>query len=756
MKKIVSMMLGMILILASCHKENPFGKIGEETTVTILTKVPETGFKTKSNPDGLTYYLEVYYNGAIYGEQEISSTGSFDLRLVTGKPYTIVCWADYDNGTDRDYYNTTNGLTAIAINGNQYAGNDKYRDAFVGVVEKTLTSGESITLTMKRPFGQVNVRTNDLSDVKAPLIPTKVGIAYKNIPTVLNALTGALSGNKAMTFTVSDFGADATTANQIAAGWVSFDYIFAPATGSGATIDFTMSFYKEDGTTLITANDQLVSIPVKANFRTNVSGYLITKRGAVVCDIHAIYETPNYQNDIVEVSSVAEVADLLNAATSNTAPLAVVVTQPVSTSATIAVPDAVNTTNTPSLSFAFPAGVSSGTLTIKDENPTDPSNNFTGPVYINIPESSTASVVINMPGATVYINGTKISAATTATAQNTFVVGKDSEVTGTLTVNGGNVDIYGKVNTIVRGASNKDIQTIVNVFPGGTLTNIPSDVKIVVKNIVPGIRNITTGKSYATVYDAVRAAQENETIEISEGEYPYLSGKANADFKWSLPITTNGLTIRGVGNVILYGGLNLSVFPGNMDYTISSIMVKAANVTLENLTIKPQTIKYNNGAGYGINKTIELTTTYTTMPTKNTNVDNFKVINCKFIANGDERLIDQDGGAIYVGGGSTTEINGLVIDGCVFEAAGLSLQSNVVGAIVKNTVFNGIRTVWNISMGVRGTATIEKSTFNVNEGENAIEARGTSVVNLNNCTFPTAKNTYWMEFDTAKIIINGL
>ena len=115
------------------------------------------------------------------------------------------------------------------------------------------------------------VKTNDLNEIKdEALKPTGYTVAFKSLPTTFNALTGEVSGSTEVTYTATELAKND--------GTISMDFLWADDS-EAALSDFTMTFYN-DGTEICT-NDAFTNIPIRRNYRTNVSGNLLTKQGTI-------------------------------------------------------------------------------------------------------------------------------------------------------------------------------------------------------------------------------------------------------------------------------------------------------------------------------------------------------------------------------------------------------------------------------------------------------------------------------------------
>lgn len=200
--------------------------------------------------------------------------------------YDFVFWADCSTG---DHYNTDD-LTNITVKGN-YAGNNDEFDAFTGALLDYQVKGAfSENITLRRPFGQLNVKTLDMAAIPDPTLkPTKVKVAFTAVPTSFNAKKGEIGAATAAV----EYTADVLSAD----GDLTVDYIWAPV--EEATLaDFSMTFL--NGTTEISTNGDFKNIPIRRNYRTNVSGNLLTKQGTFNVTIDPEFYKPDI-NDYPEL-----------------------------------------------------------------------------------------------------------------------------------------------------------------------------------------------------------------------------------------------------------------------------------------------------------------------------------------------------------------------------------------------------------------------------------------------------------------------
>ena len=302
MKKIL-LLAGMLAAFTACQKDEELVSDGA-TSQTITVTIPQ-GMQTRATAADFgngakidRCLLQIYHSGttpAKYGEQQSATvqkgadgklTATFNLRLVAQQTYDFVFWADCSTG---DHYNTDD-LTNITVKGN-YAGNNDEFDAFTGALLDYQVKGAfSENITLRRPFGQLNVKTLDMAAIPDPTLkPTKVKVAFTAVPTSFNAKKGEIGAATAAV----EYTADVLSAD----GDLTVDYIWAPV--EEATLaDFSMTFL--NGTTEISTNGDFKNIPIRRNYRTNVSGNLLTKQGTFNVTIDPEFYKPDI-NDYPEL-----------------------------------------------------------------------------------------------------------------------------------------------------------------------------------------------------------------------------------------------------------------------------------------------------------------------------------------------------------------------------------------------------------------------------------------------------------------------
>lgn len=474
----------MALLAVSCQREETgFGlPADEEVTVTLSASVPTGGPAVKSaeNPGNGSevnrcilgvYMVTDESSTELYGTLEYEGVGTDgtatfeDVTLLTGYDYKLVFWADnvstIDNAdlTKDNHYVTTDfpTVTYNTADGYQYMSSDDTRDAFYGVFDLNDFSGEvEDSYTLTRPFGQLNIFTTDYDDIKMKALkPAKVRMTFTSIPTGMDLINGSLTepaeGAGGVTGEISAIPDDVTSPVVTGAQQLSFDYIFAPKGQQRMISGITMRFHDEDDKELGITPYSFPELPVQANYRTNVSGALLTKSADLKIDISEDFDE-TLEKDVYTVSTLAVAEQILNDIASSASPQPEIIS--------ITVKDQIPSTGgqnsielpaiTTEVELNLQGGIASdATLTVQDvRTSTGSGNDFTGRLVLNNASAEQqGSLVINLPKGSAEVAGGHYTSVQVTTADDTFVLGEGGNIE-TLTVNGGNVEIYGRVGSI--------------------------------------------------------------------------------------------------------------------------------------------------------------------------------------------------------------------------------------------------------------------------------------------------------------------
>ena len=328
-----------VMLFASCQRDELQGGSisGEEVSVSISATMPIDGgavVKSNGEPGNASEVnrciMGVYLNDDGMSQPEpmgdkvvvrvdgTTHKAEFgDLQLVSGHKYLLVFWADNatedsDNGFEDNHYNTAD-FPEVTFK-EAYKSNDDTRDAFFASYPIEVNGPSSHDINLHRPFGQLNITTNDYRTVAEDfnsLLPTQVKIDFSGIPSGIDLLTGELTENKIESLTSGPVPIADVTSPAAADGCrqLSFDYIFAPYEEEGeeqqlVLNEFKMHFYNGGQETISEYTFQ--NIPVRRNYRTNVSGNLLTDRTGI--DVEVV---PDFNEPAIEINTEEELVDVL-------------------------------------------------------------------------------------------------------------------------------------------------------------------------------------------------------------------------------------------------------------------------------------------------------------------------------------------------------------------------------------------------------------------------------------------------------------
>ncbi|MBR5200451.1 MAG: right-handed parallel beta-helix repeat-containing protein [Alistipes sp.] len=314
----------LVLGLASCQTE-PEGlnvNVGGEVDTTVCVSLPEA---TRANSEvgaianldlansdlTIRYILQVFYGETATPKQYAYSDGTnvaFDVRLVPGRDYKFVVWADIVEGENAgDNHYDTNDLTAITFNGDWNAMDETF-DAYTAVYDtaKELDNGyqgsSNINISLTRPFAKLRVITTDMVELgNLCIVPEGVNVKY-TVPVynTFNALAGAVNTNnnvteKTFSYNLSDTDNIEQYNDTSTSKTLFTNYLFGAENG---VIKFEMSV--NDNTAakeLIKFNNFNTDIPVQRNYLTTIQGNILTDGNNIKVDVQDAFENAGNLED---------------------------------------------------------------------------------------------------------------------------------------------------------------------------------------------------------------------------------------------------------------------------------------------------------------------------------------------------------------------------------------------------------------------------------------------------------------------------
>lgn len=272
----------MSVLAIACAKEQVGPGEGAMVEATFSVDVPGViGTKAGERTKATKLYYQVFdaegapVTGLPMQIQDINVSTTVNFQLIKDQTYNFVFWAQT---AEAGYYTVTD-LRTITANYEGKNSNDENFDAFFAV-EKALTINGPITktVTLKRPFAQINVATTDVlkageTKVNVNFTGATSAVTVKDVPTVFSPLTDELSSPvTALQFASAAIpeGNFAVTGSRETYKYLAVNYVFAPVDGTVYDVEAALNV---DGKDVIV---KVPSAPAKRNYRTNIYGNLLT------------------------------------------------------------------------------------------------------------------------------------------------------------------------------------------------------------------------------------------------------------------------------------------------------------------------------------------------------------------------------------------------------------------------------------------------------------------------------------------------
>ena len=336
MKAKIFALVALVLGMVSCQKEINGIAVDKngEAAVTISVALPEEGATRAGGADSavgaignidlendydIRYILEVYdENGErakrIEKFEAESTQTSFDLRLVPGRHYRFVVWADFvTEGSEVALHYDAEDLTCVSlIEGSEsnYSPMDESRDAYTGVYDtekdgdkKVFDSSSNVAITLTRPFAKLRVVTTDMKEIYSSLVSATVNYTSPLYNT-FDALNATAKGDDTNVTKVVDF-STMTYANEPTADGkqtLFADYLFGTEDG---TVQFTLDV--EDAVAAIPQVIFNTNIPVQRNYLTTVAGPILTDSNNITVTIEEGFYKPDYEVELWDGKTVTPV-----------------------------------------------------------------------------------------------------------------------------------------------------------------------------------------------------------------------------------------------------------------------------------------------------------------------------------------------------------------------------------------------------------------------------------------------------------------
>ena len=300
----------VLLLTTACQKENDLLGNGEAT---ISFEISTPQMATRAFSDGNTakklQYAVYDENGAFIGRlspnadefkpveiTDFNGKRTINIQLAAGKTYYVLFWASALNSPYSVDYKTK----TLSVDYANTVCNSDANDAFYCYKKVTVDATKSEPVTLKRPFAQLNIGTNDLS-VKNEVDVTKTGVKVKGIYNTFNLAENVLGGdiNTEYTFALAAR-PEGETFKVDGYEYLAMAYVLVGNDKNYVT-DVKLCY----GASAETAKTrEFTNIPVRGNHRTNLYGALLTNNIGFDVEIEEDFDEPDENLYYVSVDGV--------------------------------------------------------------------------------------------------------------------------------------------------------------------------------------------------------------------------------------------------------------------------------------------------------------------------------------------------------------------------------------------------------------------------------------------------------------------
>ena len=242
----------------------------------------------------IRYVLNVYdekgdlAKGPISQFEDVSTSTQFSLRLVPGRQYKFVVWADFVKQGEQTalHYDVRDFAEIKTLTAQNPM--DETRDAYTGFhVEERFSNTSNISFKLTRPFAKLRVVTTDMKELYSDLVSAKV-VYTSRLYTSFNAIEAKAIGletsagvERNVDFSTMTYANESNPRTDGGKMTLFADYLFG---AEDNRVMFTLDVADETGIDIpeIAFN---TNIPVERNHLTTVMGKILTDANTITVTI---------------------------------------------------------------------------------------------------------------------------------------------------------------------------------------------------------------------------------------------------------------------------------------------------------------------------------------------------------------------------------------------------------------------------------------------------------------------------------------
>ena len=279
----------MSVLAIACAKE-PVADNGQQAGVSFEIENPVVISKAGEGTTATQLYYQVFTaDGQLIAGLPAQSKPLSSLKttvtfqLVKDQTYKFIFWAQTPTAGYYSFAGTDDAKDIRTVTAN-YEGkdaNDENFDAFFATESFKVTGPVTKTVTLKRPFAQINIGTKDqlrAGSATAPAIDftgAKSSVTVTGVPTVFSPLAATpetmLTVPATVTFASAAIPTGPLNVNETDYNYLAMNYVFAPAEGTVCDLSAEIALTGREPIQLSSP-----TTPIKRNWRTNILGSLLT------------------------------------------------------------------------------------------------------------------------------------------------------------------------------------------------------------------------------------------------------------------------------------------------------------------------------------------------------------------------------------------------------------------------------------------------------------------------------------------------
>lgn len=281
----------MLLVSVSCQKDLLGGFWWREAKVSFILQASELQTRAIADASNIdVLHWEIYGSdvqnplslplaeGAVM-DSDGDGVFSLDLTLIKDQTYHFIFWAQVDREQGMEHYDVSD-LRKVGIK--SYAdelANDESRAAFFAHKEIHVSGSIDETITLYRPFAQLNIGTvtYDTSlNLAGDLAVNTSEVNVTGIASAFNTISGKGEGKQRVTFQAAAPHDDMSASerklevNGARYHWLGMNYMIVNGDTDNVTVDVLFD------TTYGDVSLSVENVPVRENYRTNIIGDLLT------------------------------------------------------------------------------------------------------------------------------------------------------------------------------------------------------------------------------------------------------------------------------------------------------------------------------------------------------------------------------------------------------------------------------------------------------------------------------------------------